>query len=303
MINIFSPAAFATGGTEALQQLCREFLDIGADARIVYPSSNGNPVPERFKKYNCPWTILDEAHLDGNSISIVPEIWTYSATQLPGLKMIWWLSVDNACLNGIDKVIDNKSIVHLYQSEYARLFLLNELHIDESFVIQLIDKLNDIFYESFEPVEKEDIVLYNPAKVKDIDDIISALDWYTWKSIQNMSPEQIRDEMRKAKVLFNFANDPGHDRMPREAAMQNCIVITSKQGGFANDIDTPTPFKTDSRDKAMRMIQDCAENYDELIKWQNGYKFNVNSEPSVFRYCVERIVRWLNEILNNNSDS
>lgn len=53
--------------------------------------------------------------------------------------------------------------------------------------------------------------------------------------------------MSKSKVYIDFGNHPGKDRIPREAAISGCIVITGKRGAaaFAEDVCIPETYKFD----------------------------------------------------------
>lgn len=56
-----------------------------------------------------------------------------------------------------------------------------------------------------------------------------------------MTTQQIIKILDESMVYIDFGNHPGKDRIPREAALRNCIVMTNKSGSAANDIDIPIP--------------------------------------------------------------
>ena len=45
-----------------------------------------------------------------------------------------------------------------------------------------------------------------------------------------MTPEQVVDLMSESKVYIDFGNHPGKDRIPREAVINGCCVITGVRG-------------------------------------------------------------------------
>lgn len=54
-----------------------------------------------------------------------------------------------------------------------------------------------------------------------------------WVPLIGMTTEEMRSCMSKSKVYIDFGNHPGKDRIPREAAISGCIVITGKRGAAA----------------------------------------------------------------------
>ena len=78
---------------------------------------------------------------------------------------------------------------------------------------------------------KRNNILYNPAKgLSDLMLFKQKLQQittdYTFIPIQNMSHTQIRNIMLQSKIYIDFGNHPGKDRIPREAAMCGCCIIT-----------------------------------------------------------------------------
>ena len=70
-----------------------------------------------------------------------------------------------------------------------------------------------------------------------------------WRPIEKMTPAQVQELLAQAKIYIDFGNHPGRDRIPREAAISGCVVITGKRGAAANDIDIniPAEFKFDEK--------------------------------------------------------
>jgi len=42
-------------------------------------------------------------------------------------------------------------------------------------------------------------------------------------------------------MYIDFGTHPGKDRIPREAALRNCIVLTNRNGAADNNVDVPIP--------------------------------------------------------------
>ena len=45
-----------------------------------------------------------------------------------------------------------------------------------------------------------------------------------------MTSKEVQELLSKCKVYIDFGHFPGKDRVPREAAMCNCCIITGKYG-------------------------------------------------------------------------
>lgn len=283
MINIVCPAHTATGGTEALHQLGQALRVIGRQAQMVYFNSDGmhSPCAPRFEKYGVPYI---EGFQGEEEITVIPEIYIDSIPTLkkwfPKTKIcVWWLSVDNARMN--DDSWKTADVVHLAQSMYAEDFLKSN-GIEPLWVS---DYINDDFFEPV-GIRKEDIVIFNPVKgFENICDCIRNSDGrIKWVALNNMTPRELRDAMYQAKVYIDLGHCPGKDRMPREALLCGCNVITSTLGGFGNDVDIPIPnkYKVNTTDEALHLIYELMGNYSEHAKEFEQARMQITSEKDKF---------------------
>jgi len=234
-------------------------------------------IPEPFKKYNIKTTVKPD--FKDENIFIVPETAIYLLNNIPkGKKMIWWLSVDNfflcksctafsyfyfiyknklsalfhLCKQYIGDIIKKrehllfqnvrlnkleKTIIHLYQSEYARDFLKKR---GFKKLFPLKDYINDDYIDNNNSYNKKNIVIYNPKKGFDFTkQLIAKNSSINWLPIQNMNRQQVKDAMKSSKIYIDFGNHPGMDRMPREAALCGCCIITGKNGSAKYFEDVP----------------------------------------------------------------
>jgi len=136
---------------------------------------------------------------------------------------------------------------------------------------------------------KENIVAYNPKKgfafTKKI--IFSAKD-IKFVPLINMSREEVIKTLQKAKAYIDFGSHPGKDRLPREAAVLGCCVITGKRGSAAYFEDVPIldEYKFDDKEenipKIVEKIRDCFENFGERYKDFDYYRQIIKNEPEKF---------------------
>lgn len=328
-VCIVCPGNFYTGGTELCHQLASKLLSMGVPTYIFYLPVYGYdkfdkkaPVHDELKKYHVPYAFefKDEPH----NILIVPEGSTndlYSAKKAQ--RVIWWMSVDNyiwyvakICKEAFNDCLKaplaeplpcffqfgeaNGDIEHWAQSEYARQFLkLNGVPDEKIHTVE--DYLGQDFLDGAAQVDltcKENIVAFNPKKgfeiTKQLVQLATDIDW---QPIENMTPAQVQELLAKAKVYIDFGNHPGRDRIPREAAISGCVVITNKKGAAANDTDIniPNEFKFDESSnpqdiiKAIRELFRNYKNFTTAHEKQAAYRARVLDDKNRFAKEVEEL--------------
>ena len=89
-------------------------------------------------------------------------------------------------------------------------------------------------------------------------------------------------------MYIDFGHHPGKDRLPREAAMSMCAIMTGRRGSAKYDEDVPIPrkYKYDENDTSMRSIVDGVKcllhNYDTCIDEFENYRNSIKQEKSIF---------------------
>ena len=318
-IYIVCPPYYKTGGTELAHQLVKELNNIGRKAMITYYGDGERLINPAFLEYVDEFCNIEDVEDNNHNIIVFPEIVTEMEKIFSNIqKSIWWMSVDNylsthnleyyAKNNGYFKTfrhvlkgkfklnadVINKSVIHLYQSEYARLFL-NERGIVNS--ERLSDYINDDYLNNSLSVEKrENIVLYNPRKgFQFTKKIIHSAKNCKFVALENLTNKEVKDLLNKSKVYIDFGNHPGKDRFPREAAICGCCVITGKDGAAGNEIDIPieNDFKIDAKDENISLvcatIRRCLENYDTESRRFENYRVLIRKEHSMFCDDVKRL--------------
>lgn len=313
-IYVISPAHVATGGTELLQQLCKALRDFQLKSSMVYTEEFKNsPVSEKFKMYNNP--IAREVVDIEDNVVVIPETRVEYARKYKKAKIIiWWLSVDNYSGSGkvqydflhtiVYKYRDWKNskifgtCQHLVQSEYARLYLINEKKIDENQIFYLSDYLNKAYLSdlNIQNYKKENNILYNPKKGFEFTkQLKEAVPEYNWIPLQGYTPDEMKEIMKRSKVYIDFGNHPGKDRIPREAAICGCCVITGKSGAAKNQIDIPinSKYKFDESieniDSIHKMIDECMNHFEENTRKFEEYRKIIMSEEERFKNDVAKI--------------
>jgi hypothetical protein len=324
MIYIACPSRIATGGTEVLHQIYFQLSKLTPNVKIFYYDYDGIacPVANRFNKYTPEWVtkIID----DKDNILIVPE--TNLGIELLNRhsninKIIYWGSVDNYLLsNGIGlfkhsysqkgftyliKVLISRAlnsiiarekkslvdfnesgIIHLYQSYYAKTFLISKGvrslypisdYIDEELTIEVVN------------FDREDILLYNPGKgYKFTKKVIKNLKTLKATPIINLDTKDLKYIYSKSKIYIDFGYHPGKDRIPREAVCSGNLLITNVRGSACNNVDIPIPneYKIDdskmSAKKIAYLIEHISQDYKLRIKDFDNYRKQILQEKLNF---------------------
>jgi len=126
--------------------------------------------------------------------------------------------------------------------------------------------------------KKKIFVAYNPKKGFEITQHLMKLaPDINWRPIQNMTPAQVQELLAQAKVYIDFGEFPGLERLPREAILSGCVVITGKRGAAVNDIDIniPDEFKFDmqaTQQDIIKKIREVFKNFAEAHDAQKAFR-------------------------------
>jgi hypothetical protein len=97
---------------------------------------------------------------------------------------------------------------------------------------------------------RKNTILYNPHKGKKVLQSLMAHfpDWHFFPLV-GFNREELAAQFLKSKLYIDFGHHPGKDRLPREAGIHGCCVITGLYGSAGNalDVNIPPAYKIDSR--------------------------------------------------------
>jgi hypothetical protein len=161
----------------------------------------------------------------------------------------------------------------------------------------LSEYLNEDFLKTQTDLsKKENIVAYNPKKGFPLTKkIISSAKDIKFVPLINMSRGEVIKTLQRAKVYIDFGNHPGKDRIPREAAILGCCVITGKRGSaaFFEDVPIPDEYKFEDKEenipKIIDKIKDCLENYEKRYEDFDYYIEVIKNEPQKFMEDLKKI--------------
>jgi hypothetical protein len=256
-IYILCPAHLRTGGPEALHQLGHALVRLGHDARMVYIDGGlsirldegGFAVPDLpdavhpdYLAYGVKrdWRVDDRP---GNAV-VFPEVWS---VLLPWIRQArpywWWLSVDNALpalehMGGL-AFLRGSAAVHLCQSRYARDWLAGHGIAGQPLSDHIAQGFHDL--AAMAPQARVRRVLYSPKGRDAVAALRRRAPELDWVELSGFSTAEMQALFHTSLLYVDLGHHPGKDRMPREAALLGCCVITGRRGSAGNAEDVPIP--------------------------------------------------------------
>ena len=299
-----------TGGSELIHQLCHELLSLNLHAYICYyPFTTDYQIPDEYGIYDIQQCKIED---NENNLIILPEVATKFAWKIKKSKIgIWWLSIDNFYRKKGDNILRDsikfykdllrlrlmplflmKNYLHFAQSHYAYTYL-KKYNIESEY---LSDYLNPVHFNDIKK-NKKNIILYNPVKgFKVTQKLIKNNKGFKFIALEKLSNKEVQNHFNESKLYIDFGNHPGKDRMPREAAMADCCIITGKRGSAENTIDIPIleKYKFDDSKELDNMlfkktVNDIFLNYNKRIDDFLSYKNSIRREKMVFQNQVREI--------------
>lgn len=291
------PSKIATGGTESIHKFVNELnKQDGIEAVILYAGDPHDPQPREYECYGCEYvTSLPD---DYRGVIIFPEIYgdaVASQQHKDCVKVINWAGWDvyqwNVPKQRRWMFLKNENVIHLAQSEYA----MRQLENIGLKPMKLSDVLHDDFFEPYEEEERNDVVLYNPAKMTDFYRKVIKASPFDCRPIMGLSRAGVIDALRHAKLYIDFGAFSGRERLPREAAMCGCCVLTSKTGAaqYFYDVSIHDEYKFDDTqlDEVIETMKDIIANYDVHRPFFNVYRSIIKQDRESFKSEVSEIAK------------
>ena len=282
-IYILAPYQKTTGGIELAHQLIDYLVKKGQHAFVVYTENDRivstSEVTEAYRLYKIQ--VTDVIEDDSRNMLILPETYFDFILKYKNINIgCWWMSVNNRYIkttfkeallfqsglggkwNELKRFLLNRGsfrlndnnllhkeqsrIIHFYQSAYAQYHLYAN-HFNR--VLPLSDYINNDFVGN-EGGLREDVILYNPKKgIKYTQEIIKRMPDYHFVALSGFDRAGLTNRMRTAKLYIDFGEFPGKDRLPREAILNGCCILTGKIGAasYYEDVPIPAEYKMETK--------------------------------------------------------
>lgn len=323
-IYVVAPRHCSSGGVELAHQLVDYLRNKKQLAYIVYEETDGyisqdKTITKEYSSYNI--AVSTQIEDKDENVLVLPEMMFEDILKYKNIQIgCWWMSVDNrysACyfwdtfrrtkslsykitllkrrfiekkykFKNTDKLLKEQDyrITHFYQSHYAQHHLYN---LGFSKILPLSDYINSQLTKRNRSEKKENIILYNPKKGLDYTkEIIKTLPNYKFVALEGFERRILNLYFDKSKLYIDFGNFPGKDRLPREAALHDCCVITGKNGAafYYEDLPLEDKYKFDTNATNIiniaNQIEYIINNYEEAIKDFAYYKNEILKEKDRF---------------------
>lgn len=255
-----------------MHQLVDSIRRQGGEAYLAPMPGYENKSPaQRYSHYD----VSDCLPRDGDTI-VVPEIAVSLLDNFPNSdKYIWWLAAG----------YHEADATHLCQSEYAGSVINNNS--------QNFYKLSDytVLYEKPD-IKKDGSIAYSGRKGAEyMVPVMERMTKTKFVKIDGMSRNEVAEVLSRADIYLDLGSHPGKDRMPREAALMDALVITSTEGSAGHHEDVPIATKADRANPEEVINTICAvwTNRGYYLNKQKEYVSIIKKEKEVFDEEVRRI--------------
>jgi len=223
----------------------------------------------------------------------------------------WWYYKNNT-LKAIKSTLKHRSysfqnespnITHLCASFYAYDYVSQR---SKNQVVKCIEPISKLFLKMYSQEEKnisiqnrKDVILYNPVRKYNhiLDQISKVAPELKFEPLRGLTQEQLIEKYKTSKLYIDFGAFPGAERIPKEAVLYGCAIITGKRGasGFHGDVPIPEEYKFGNPEKQTNEIVEkihyVLENYENVYSDFDEYRNTVLNLEENFINSLKEIFR------------
>lgn len=302
---ILCPVKRQTGGVQLLYQLSDAINKSDISSAVILPVPFNAEPRNAYSEYLHKFISYDD--LSDSDVVIFPETLLHLLSKFKKQRrIIWWLSVDNyfgsrklkfLLRNMINPLMlpnkkQIKSCDHLVQSHYAMKFVESTFECKSQY---LGDFLSDEFLDKRSLPKKINRIAYNPAKDNENFRKFRDYSGFNYLALENMTRSEMILSLSECKIYIDFGNHPGMDRIPREAAILNCCILTNRAGSadYYEDIPIPDEYKVynESIDNSVlkQRLHYMLMNYDNCIDEFAHYRTFIRAQKLSFYDSVQSL--------------
>jgi len=331
-IYVVSPSNLKSGGPEALHQLVYYLRRCGFPAYIAYfDTKDSYQVIQEYQKYAKTWVHGESIPDMPSMIVIFPEgsaCLDYYSHFKNAQKAVWFLSIffyRGYCrtphilkermrsfvrrrLIDIQSVtkgsyrIGCKNCLNLTASHYAYDYIKrkggNPQLLIDPVSLEIIDYIQKRNYQFDSKELRKDIILYNPQrKINNhiAQELQEKFPQYQFVPLKGFSHEEMLALMNKSKLLIEFGNFPGAERIPKEAVICGMCIVANNAGSarFKEDVVLKDQYKFDgyenNKEEVQNMVYDIMENYENHLHNFDEYRKTVYQLEENFMKRIQEI--------------
>lgn len=331
-IYVVSPT-MVCGGADALHQLVYYLNLSGYHAVVVYPYADSHyTMKDRYLQYTDKWILMDKVKDCKENIVIFPEDNTYlkyyknfrhaqKAVWFLGLRFYrgfcgdyytlvqkcWWIV--KMCMIGVNSCFGSyrirlKNNVNLTASHYAFDYIQrkggNPQLLIEPVSLEIIDYMKRRSFQFDSADKREDIILYNPQRENNIpvaETLKRKFPQYQILPLKGYTHDEMLALMNKSKLLIEFGNFPGAERIPKEAVICGMCIIANNEGSarFKKDVVIDDQYKFNGYDNNQQQIDDLIvdimEHYENHVHHFDDYRNTIYQLEDNFKQRITEIFR------------
>lgn len=292
-------------------------------------------IPGPYKNYIKDYCLFSEIDDSNDTTIIIPEFVSfYSNTFKKSSVYIWWLSVyynlnetslmhklymiatyiprlfvnrgigfyrfnqmfkDNVKKTKYNFNNERNNVKHLCASYYAYDYVSKRT---KNSCILLIEPISLKFLNNYSNnnLNRNDYVLYNPKKSGKFVELLKKRDnSIKFLPLNGYNQNELINLYQTSKLYVDFGPFPGAERMPKEAVINGCAIITGRNGAakYYQDVCIDDKYKFDATkeniDIIIAKIKYVLNNYDQLKIEFNYYKNKVLSLEDTFIKELKKI--------------
>lgn len=171
---------------------------------------------------------------------------------------------------------EQENVEHLCASYYACDYVSRKTQRPTHLCIEPISKYFLEEYDeqkgSLNSKNRADVILYNPRKSgRFVNELKKLAPDLRFEALSGLTQNQLVEKYKSAKLYVDFGPFPGAERIPKEAVLFGCIVITGRNGAsnFYGDVPIPDEYKFDTACNQKKLI---IEKIRELLDSYNSKK-------------------------------
>ncbi len=192
---------------------------------------------------------------------------------------------------------EQANVSHMCASYYALDYVESR---SKRPVYKAIEPISKVFLDKYNEHKdclslenRSNVILYNPKKSgKFIHKLINKYRDLSFLPLTGLSQDELIEKYKSSKLFIDFGPFPGAERMPKEAVLYGCAIITGKHGAsaFYGDVPINDKYKfTEKYHKAVyERIRYILDHYHEIYDDFNEYRDVVlNLETGFIRSLKE----------------
>ena len=280
-------------------------------------------IPAPFKVYINSFLLYDDIIDEKDVAIVIPEIYAYLNAEFKYADTyIWWLGIggyasifrkslllislpiriirhwDRYRINPkfimkeslkYSFTFEKKNVHHLCASYYTFDFVRKKSRKEVQKCIEPISKVFINEYEKMKDViddeKRQDLILYNPKRCEVyVQKLISYNPDLQFIPLQNLTQEQLIQKYLSAKLYIDFGAFPGAERIPKEAVLFGCNILTGQHGAsnYYGDVPIPSKYKINEEKTGINEIS-------AIIRWMLQHYQEIYRDFDEYRITVKKL--------------